>query len=271
MAAWKWDAQLAVGLGIGRFSETARHLGIGTYDTPQGALQGRRQTSIWNASTPAVARAIAPTESTIVSDPRITNFDLAQEGFGQGFSGQMTPFQMALVAAAIGNMQGNLMRPRIEYNQPNAVFNQVTTPERAAEMRRIMGLVTMSGTARGAFASVNAAGIQTGGKTGTAERAVTRREVRQEFDAQGNLIRERVVTVATNQMRHPDSWFLCLAPLDNPQIAIAVMVEEAGFGSTIAAPIAAALVLKARELGLLGMPPASQQGNTLGNARRAER
>ncbi len=59
---------------------------------------------------------------------------------------------------------------------------------------------------------------------------------------------------------HPriDGWFLCIAPLDNPQLAMAVIVEGGGYGSKSAAPIAAALVLKARDLGLLGNPPQQQ-------------
>jgi len=50
---------------------------------------------------------------------------------------------------------------------------------------------------------------------------------------------------------HPriDAWFLCIAPIEKPQIAIAVIVEGGGYGSKSAAPIAAALVLKARDLG----------------------
>ena len=53
---------------------------------------------------------------------------------------------------------------------------------------------------------------------------------------------------------HPriDGWFLCIAPLEHPQLAMAVIVEGGGYGSKSAAPIAAALVLKAKELGLLG-------------------
>ena len=46
-----------------------------------------------------------------------------------------------------------------------------------------------------------------------------------------------------------DGWFLCIAPLDNPQLAMAVVVEGGGYGSRSAAPIAAALVLKAKDLG----------------------
>jgi hypothetical protein len=50
---------------------------------------------------------------------------------------------------------------------------------------------------------------------------------------------------------HPriDGWFLCIAPLERPQLAMAIIVEGGGYGSRSAAPIAAALVLKARDLG----------------------
>src|SRR6185437_7297772 len=82
-------------------------------------------------------------------------------------------FQMALAASAIGNMEGKLMKPRIEYNVAPQVFNQVMPPQTAARLRQIMGLVTggPSGTARGVFGPVKAAGINTGGKTGWRRRS----------------------------------------------------------------------------------------------------
>jgi penicillin-binding protein 2 len=51
-----------------------------------------------------------------------------------------------------------------------------------------------------------------------------------------------------------DGWFICIAPLENPQLAIAVVIEDIGnrFGGQTAAPVAANVILKARELGLLG-------------------
>ena len=48
----------------------------------------------------------------------VTRYDLALMGYGQGYAGQMTPFQMALAASAIANMEGKLMKPKIEFNQP---------------------------------------------------------------------------------------------------------------------------------------------------------
>jgi len=172
----------------------------------------------------------------------------------------MTPLQMALSAAAIANMEGKLIKPRIEFDRAPEPFNQVISPQAAATMRGIMGLVTggASGTARGVFAPVKAAGINTGGKTGTAQKVVpvydpktgepkTRHRV--EKDNRGNIIREYEETIMDEQNPRIDGWFLCIAPLEKPQLAMAVIVEGGGYGSKSAAPIAAALVLKAKDLG----------------------
>jgi cell division protein FtsI/penicillin-binding protein 2 len=195
-------------------------------------------------------------------------YDLAIEGFGQGYAGQMTPLQMALAAAAIANLEGKLMKPKIEFNQPPAAYNQVVSPEKAADMRRIMGLVTggASGTARGVFGPVQAAGITSGGKTGTAQKDVPEYDPKTgepktvkkfERDRRGQIIRE-YRQIVISQEKRIDSWFLCIAPLDYPQLAMAVIVEGGGYGSKAAAPIAAALVLKAKDLGLLGNVPVDQ-------------
>lgn len=261
----QYFAQLAVKLGPERMREGARLIGIGAYDKPAEAVRGRRQPEIWNASSPAVARALAPREATIVTDPKIRPYDLALEGYGQGYAGQMTPFQMALAVSTIGNLEGKLMKPKIEYDLPPAVFHQVVAPQAAADMRRIMGLVTggASGTARGVFAPVHAAGIITGGKTGTAQKDVPvydpktgepRTVKKYERDRRGQIIREYEQILMDPEPRI-DSWFLSLAPLERPQVAIAVIIEGGGYGSRTAAPIAAALVMKASELGLLGARP----------------
>ena len=256
----QYFAQMGVKLGAERLKRAAQLLGIGSYDTPSEALRGRKLPQIWDASTDAVKRALAPREATIVTGKQVTRYDLALMGYGQGFAGQMTPLQMALAAAAIGNMEGKLMKPRIEFNVAPQPFNQVMTPQTAARLRSIMGLVTggPSGTARGVFGPVKAAGINTGGKTGTAQKVVpvydpktgepkTRHKV--ERDNKGNIIREYDEVIMDNENPRIDGWFLCIAPLERPQLAMAVIVEGGGYGSRSAAPIAAALVLKARDLG----------------------
>ena len=274
----QYFAQMGVKLGTERLKQAAQLLGIGTYDTPVEALRGRKEPEIWNASTDAVKRALAPREATIVTGKDVTRYDLALMGYGQGYAGQMTPFQMALAASAVGNMEGKLMKAKIEFNRPPEVFKQVLPASSVAQMRSIMNLVTggPSGTARGVFAPVKAAGINTGGKTGTAQKVVpvydpktgeakTRHRV--EKDNRGNIIREYDEVIMDNEHPRIDAWFLCLAPIEKPQIAIAVIVEGGGYGSRSAAPIAAALVLKARDLGYFsgGKPAAPPPKKTGGN------
>ncbi len=255
----QYFAQMGVKLGAERLKVAAQLLGIGTYDTPAEALRGRKEPEIWNASTDAVKRALAPREATIVTG-KVTRYDLALIGYGQGYAGQMTPFQMALAASAIANMDGKLMKPKIEFDRPPEMFKQVMKPQQAATMRGIMGLVTGGprGTARGVFAPVTAAGIHTGGKTGTAQKTeplydpktgAPKTRHRIEKDNKGNIIREYEETIMDEEHPRIDAWFLCIAPLERPQLAIAVIVEGGGYGSKSAAPIAAALVMKAKELG----------------------
>ncbi|HEX2272042.1 MAG TPA: penicillin-binding transpeptidase domain-containing protein [Pyrinomonadaceae bacterium] len=258
----QYFAQMGVKLGPERLKRAAQLLGIGVYDTPSEALRGRKEPELWNGSSEAVKRALAPREATIVTGKQITRYDQALIGYGQGYAGQMTTLQMALAAATVGNMEGKLMKPKIEFNLAPQPFNQVVPASTAARMREIMGLVTggSSGTARGVFAPVKMAGINTGGKTGTAQKVVpvydpktgqpkTRHRI--ERDNRGNIIREYDEVIMDEENPRIDGWFLCIAPLERPQLAIAVVVEGGGYGSRSAAPIAAALVMKAKDLGYL--------------------
>jgi len=182
----------------------------------------------------------------------------------------MTPFQMALAASAIANMEGKLMKPKIEFDRPPEMFKQVVSAATAQRLREIMGLVTggPSGTARGVFGPVKAAGVNTGGKTGTAQKVIpvydpktgapkTRHRV--EKDNKGNIIREYEETIMDTENPRIDAWFLCIAPLERPQLAMAVIVEGGGYGSKAAAPIAAALVLKAKDLGYFNVANVQRQ------------
>src|ERR1044072_8799309 len=114
----QYFAQMGVKLGPEKLKQVASLLGIGAYDTGPEALRGRKEPELWNASSDAVKRALAPREATIVAGKGLRPYDLALIGYGQGYAGQMTPFQMALAAAAIGNMEGKLMKPKIEFNRP---------------------------------------------------------------------------------------------------------------------------------------------------------
>lgn len=259
-------SQMGVFLGVQSYKRFAPLVGVGVYDTPVQALQGRKRPDLVNASTAAIKRVLAPTESTMVGGPKTTRFELAQEGYGQGEAGQMTPLQMAMIASSVANLNGQLMKLKFEEDRPPEVFQQVVSREQAARIREIMGLVPSAGTGRGAFAAVNAAGITSGGKTGTAQKEIPLydkdgnpvMEQREEKDPKGTIIRVYQVQ-KLQQEKRKDSWYLSIAPLDNPQLAIAVIVEDGGYGARTAAPIAAKLVLKANELGLLGKPAQPQK------------
>jgi peptidoglycan glycosyltransferase len=131
---------------------------------------------------------------------------------------QVTPLQMAEVAAAIGN-EGRLMRPRLtdrivdkdgrvtERVRPE-LQSRVMSEKAAGELGQMMSRVVEEGT--GTAAALE--GIDVAGKTGTAE----------------------VEGGAANQ-----AWFIAFAPVDHPRMAIAVTVERtSGQGGTVAAPIA---------------------------------
>jgi peptidoglycan glycosyltransferase len=131
---------------------------------------------------------------------------------------QVTPLQMAMVAAAVGN-DGVLMQPRLTdrvVDKDGRVTDRiepeeeerVISEESASVLADMMADVVNEGTGTAAALS----GIQVAGKTGTAE----------------------VDGGASNQ-----AWFIAFAPVDEPQMAIAVTVERtSGQGGTVAAPIA---------------------------------
>jgi penicillin-binding protein 2 len=95
-------------------------------------------------------------------------------------------------------------------------------PEQVAVIRDAMGGVPKEGTSRAAFMG---AAYASGGKTGTAQ-------------AVGLKAGERYSQIKADERKRDHSLYVAFAPLDTPQVALAVIVENAGFGSTSAAPIA---------------------------------
>ena len=255
----QYFAQMAVALGRERIRETAGAFSILAVDTPEDALQGIFFADIWNTSSDRIKNALAPEQSTIVTGSKISAYDIGLEGMGQGYAGQMTPFQMALIASAAANMEGKLMKPRIEMDVQPQAFSQVLSPAQAAQVREIMARVTegSGGTATRVFGSVVAAGIRSGGKTGTAEKQAPlydektgklKTVKRKRKDADGNTVEYDAPVL----YERTDSWYISIAPLEKPQLAIAVVVEGGGYGAAVSAPIAARIIMKARDLGLLG-------------------
>ena len=151
-------------------------------------------------------------------------FDVGRVAIGQGgLEGEIraAPLQMAEVAAAVAN-DGRLMKPQLtdrivqkdgrvkERIQPD-LQAVVMKPETAEQLTAMMSRVVEEGTGTAAALS----GIPVAGKTGTAE------------------------VGANAEFTQP--WFICFAPVDNPQLAVAVTLERQPAGSqggTVAAPIA---------------------------------
>ena len=168
-----------------------------------------------------VGQELQEVESHLPDFNSLGKGDLAQVGIGQG-SLLVTPLRMVMLASTFAN-KGIIMKPyivnRITDMDGNSVkeFNPeewltVTSPQLADKINHMMVDVVENGTGSAAYLS----GIQVAGKTGTAENS------------------------------HGDShaWFIGFAPADNPQVAVAVIVENAGSGGSIAAPIARQILAK---------------------------
>lgn len=153
-------------------------------------------------------------------------------GIGQG-DVATTPMQMALVAASVAN-GGETPRPRLvrEITDPEGGISERFSPEtigtamssaNAEQVTEMMVAVVERGT--GTAAQIE--GVEVAGKTGTAQ---------------------------TVEGADPHAWFICFAPADDPQLAVAVLVENGGTlgseatGGQVAAPIAKAILEKDREL-----------------------
>jgi len=164
-----------------------------------------------------------PLKSTASVYPE--NLDEAQTGltaFGQ-FDVRVTPLQMAMVSAAIAN-GGVEMKPYmvdqiftsnltvLEESSPTELRRSVTTST-AERIKQMM----ITAVASGVSSNAKIPGVEVAGKTGTAE----------------------------NGVKDPYTlWFTGFAPADNPQVAVAVVIEDgggkgqSGRGNTLAAPIA---------------------------------
>ena len=135
---------------------------------------------------------------------------------------QVTPIQMGMVAATIAN-GGLVMRPYV-VERVVAPDGSVVTKTKQESLGRAIKENTASDVAgmmeqvvRGGTGTAAALpGIRVAGKTGTAE---------------------------TGANHVNTTWFICFAPVDNPRVAVAVVLErQSGTGGTTAAPIAKSIM-----------------------------
>ena len=166
-----------------------------------------------------------PTKASLMPDPaEMTAWETAWAGVGQPVGEhespagpQVTPLQMALVAAGIGN-NGVVMRPYLvdSITDEGGAVLSATSPRQwmtatdvatANTVRDMMVAVVKSGS--GTRAAIS--GVSVAGKTGTAEAGKS---------------------VQTH------AWFIGFAPAASPRVAIAIVLENAGVGGQVAAPAA---------------------------------
>lgn len=179
-------------------------------------LKATAEKFYFNKDTPSEGLTIK--NSRFPTVPKNEKGNIAQTAIGQG-AVLTTPMEMALVAGTIAN-DGVMMRPTIvkDVIDPKGnlvrsiepqVLSNVTSKGNAVIMKDYMRAVVTDGT--GGNAEVD--GLKVAGKTGTADHN----------DKPDST---------------PHSWFIGFAPYDNPQIAVAVIVEEGGQGGKTAAKIA---------------------------------
>ncbi len=166
-------------------------------------------------------------------------------GIGQGYN-SFTPLQLAHATANLAN-NGIVMKPHLVKIIENGATKErtLTVPKESYRInlkqenidfiKNAMAGVVKEGTSARAFANT---GYVSAGKTGTAQVIAIKKN--EKYDA-GKI-----------DERHRDhSLYTAFAPVDKPRIAIAIIVENGGFGATAAAPI----VRKALDYYLLGKRP----------------
>jgi penicillin-binding protein A len=240
----QYFAQLGLKIGQTRLAETAKLFGIHIDENPAKTRETLIDSDLWNSEGGELARSFGPNASRIMLNPKVTRFDLAIQSIGQGYT-QMTPMQMAMIAAGAAN-NGQIMKPKLELNRSPQLLSQAMSPQTAARLRELMISVVKAGTARAAFSDST---ITAGGKTGTAQREVVIYNQKTGKPETYTDPKTKKQYVRTKQSI--DAWFIGFAPADRPQLAFAVIIEDGGHGGAVAAPIARLLVEKAAQIGLI--------------------
>lgn len=157
-------------------------------------------------------------------------------GIGQGYT-QVTPLQLARATATLANY-GKVVNPHLvqeiitpDYAAPPELRIVPDIPLKPANVDNILRAMTNvvhspRGTAKLIAKNIN---YQIAGKTGTAQVFTVKQEEKYNEDAIDFKMRDHAL-------------FIALAPVHDPQIAVAVIAEHGGHGGSVAAPIAAEII-----------------------------
>ncbi len=169
--------------------------------------------------------------------------DSVNMGIGQGDL-LVTPLQMATVAATIAN-RGRLVRPRLLLSSdaplpevdPPAPLLPVSGPTAEDWQNMVDAMSDVVHRGNMGFRQNGTAwayigrdiSYQMAGKSGTTQ--VVEIPQGEEYDEE-----------ALEEFKRKHAWFIAFAPVDDPLIALAVLVENGGGGSSVAAPVARAVI-----------------------------
>ena len=166
--------------------------------------------------------------SSLYYDPETMKpVDVATSSIGQTF--KVTPLQMATALCAVAN-GGYLMQPyivqKIVDSDGNVIQNTEPTVKRqviSADTSKRMCAMLENAVSGGAIKNAYITGYRVGGKTGTAQKTETRPEDEKDED--------KIKVIAS---------FGGIAPAENPEVVVLVMVDEPSVrsGGTVAAPLA---------------------------------
>jgi len=153
-------------------------------------------------------------------------------GVGQGYL-LVTPLQLAHIASVLAE-RGKSFRPRLVASMRDAAgkletlspaVNPAVKGVSDADWDLVMhGMIGATTYGTAAYTAGKNATYKIAGKTGTAQVFTVSRS-------------ERLTDKVSERLKD-HSWFIAYAPAESPQIAVAVLVENGGFGSAVAAPIA---------------------------------
>lgn len=153
-------------------------------------------------------------------------------GIGQGYF-LTTPLQLAVATATLAN-RGKRISPRVVATIENPDGTQIPTNTNIAVMQHqnpqhwddvISAMTDVVEGSRGTARRIRSDTYRIAGKTGTAQVFTVKQE--EEYDEKN---------VAKHKRDH--ALFIAFAPVENPRIAIAVIVENGGHGGSVAAPMA---------------------------------
>lgn len=215
---------LALRLGMGTMADFLRRFGLGSESGID--LPGERDGLIPDADWKRETRG----ESWYTGETVI-------HGIGQGYM-QVTPIQLATAVAMIGN-RGQPVRPRL-FLRTAAADNPAEPSEPLIEPLELSHppdweyvIDAMVGVTRGERGTARSIGWRSphviAGKTGTAQVFSIAQD--EEYDEE---------TIAATLRDH--ALFIAFAPAEEPEVAVAVVVEHGGSGSAVAAPIAQQLI-----------------------------